>query len=173
MNGIFNFLGKLFSGIFGFIGGLLGGKNKSGYYLELETAKGLGAATPAAEPAPKAPAEPKATTKSDKSNKSKKAVKTVTNPDLVVTDGMVAKAAAGVVADESPKPIAAEISKVTKTQATKSKQVPASNNGAVPEASITNFATDYLTPIATTGRRRPGANMRSFLDMAKQVKTSN
>ena len=37
----------------------------------------------------------------------------------------------------------------------------------------TTFAPKYLSPSATSsnGRRRPGANMTSFLDMARQVKT--
>ncbi|WP_028082073.1 hypothetical protein [Dolichospermum circinale] len=34
----------------------------------------------------------------------------------------------------------------------------------------TNFATKYLIP-QNTPRRRPGVNMNSFLDMARQVKT--
>ena len=33
-----------------------------------------------------------------------------------------------------------------------------------------NFATDYLMPSSSNSRRRPGANMNSFLDMARQVK---
>jgi hypothetical protein len=34
----------------------------------------------------------------------------------------------------------------------------------------TNFATKYLIP-TNNPRRRPGANMNSFLDMARQIKT--
>ncbi|WP_317109687.1 hypothetical protein [Chroococcidiopsis sp. SAG 2025] len=33
------------------------------------------------------------------------------------------------------------------------------------------FAPNYLMPSASNSRRRPGANMNSFLDMARQVKT--
>jgi hypothetical protein len=33
------------------------------------------------------------------------------------------------------------------------------------------FAPNYLIPSASNSRRRPGANMSSFLDMARQVKT--
>ncbi len=37
-------------------------------------------------------------------------------------------------------------------------------------APITNFATDYLIkPSSISGRRRPGANMNGFLDMARQA----
>ena len=36
---------------------------------------------------------------------------------------------------------------------------------------FTNFATDYLvTPAVAGNRRRPGANMKSFMSMAKDVK---
>ncbi len=35
-----------------------------------------------------------------------------------------------------------------------------------------NFATKYLVPANTGGRRRPGANMTSYLSMARQVKVS-
>ncbi|MDF5728605.1 MAG: hypothetical protein PUP92_11350 [Rhizonema sp. PD38] len=35
----------------------------------------------------------------------------------------------------------------------------------------TTFAPKHLAPTNTNGRRRPGANMSSFLDMARQVKT--
>jgi hypothetical protein len=37
-------------------------------------------------------------------------------------------------------------------------------------ATETNFATKYLITPSSGGRRRPGANMSSFLDMAGQVK---
>lgn len=35
----------------------------------------------------------------------------------------------------------------------------------------TTFAPKYLVPTSTNGRRRPGPNMNTFLDMARQVKT--
>ncbi|MBD2666433.1 hypothetical protein B6N60_02474 [Richelia sinica FACHB-800] len=35
----------------------------------------------------------------------------------------------------------------------------------------TAFASKYLIPTSSNGRRRPGANMSVFLDMASQVKT--
>jgi hypothetical protein len=39
------------------------------------------------------------------------------------------------------------------------------------EAKETTFAPKYLIPKNNNMRRRPGANMNSFLDMARQVKT--
>jgi hypothetical protein len=45
----------------------------------------------------------------------------------------------------------------------------AANNG---KSASTTFATDYLIqPSTSAPRRRPGANMNSYLDMARQVKT--
>ncbi|GET43494.1 hypothetical protein [Microseira wollei] len=47
----------------------------------------------------------------------------------------------------------------------------AANGQAQPQA-IKTFAPDYLlTLTSTNGRRRPGANMNSFLEMARQMKT--
>jgi hypothetical protein len=41
---------------------------------------------------------------------------------------------------------------------------------AAPAPAITNFATDYLIkPSSISGRRMPGANMKGFLDLARQV----
>ncbi|MCT7949904.1 hypothetical protein NG798_08910 [Ancylothrix sp. C2] len=39
-------------------------------------------------------------------------------------------------------------------------------------APVSGFSTQYLTPTATATRRRPGANMTSYLDMARQVNTT-
>jgi hypothetical protein len=52
--------------------------------------------------------------------------------------------------------------KVTKVEPVKPVKI------AVPTE--TNFATKYLIP-TNNPRRRPGANMSTFLDMARQVKT--
>jgi hypothetical protein len=48
---------------------------------------------------------------------------------------------------------------------------PASVSAPAPAAPvITNFATDYLIkPSSISGRRMPGANMKGFLDLARQV----
>ena len=45
----------------------------------------------------------------------------------------------------------------------------AASNG---KSASKTFATDYLIqPSSSSRRRRPGANMNSYLDMARQVKT--
>lgn len=40
-----------------------------------------------------------------------------------------------------------------------------------PEVASVNFATDYLLTV-TGGRRRPGKNMESFLNLARQMRES-
>ena len=50
--------------------------------------------------------------------------------------------------------------------------VAAASNGQVAAGSVKTFAPDYLlTLTSSNGRRRPGANMNSYLEMARQVKT--
>jgi hypothetical protein len=82
------------------------------------------------------------------------------------------------------KPVAvASAPAATKTKAAKAEK---SNNGKVvtPQPVVATktsnpadvaFASKYLLSSSTTsnGRRRPGANMSTFLDLASQVKTSN
>ncbi len=76
--------------------------------------------------------------------------------------------------------------KATKTKASKAAKAEKSNNGKVvtPEPVVATkasnpadvaFASTYLSSsnTASNGRRRPGANMSAFLDLASQVKTSN
>ena len=63
-----------------------------------------------------------------------------------------------------------KVEPVAKIQASPPAPVAATNNKA-PSQSARNFSTDYLiAPSSTNGRRRPGVNMNSFLDMASQVK---
>ena len=48
----------------------------------------------------------------------------------------------------------------------------AAANGQVQPQAIKTFAPDYLlTLTSTNGRRRPGANMNSYLEMARQMRT--
>jgi hypothetical protein len=151
-----DFIKKLISGILGFVSGILGfvtkllpaKKERNGYFLELEEA------TSQSKPA---------------GSNGKKAEKSVA----------VAAPAASQAA-KSPEP-----AKATKA-ATKTK-VEASQNGKAAKAESakaaatvktpteTTFAPKYLSPSTTSsnGRRRPGANMSAYLEMALQVKTPN
>ncbi|BCL38162.1 hypothetical protein [Nostoc sp. MS1] len=167
---MFGFIKNLFAGILSFLTGLIGGKKGGGYYLELkEDTTEEKAPTPAPKAAPKA--EPAA------SNGTKAAAK--------------AEASAPTENSPAPTPVKVEASKPAKVEASKPAKVEASKNGKngkaapkpaepekAPVAKIatpteTTFAPKYLAPSASgsNGRRRPGANMSSYLDMASQVKT--
>ncbi|MBN3869476.1 MAG: hypothetical protein V7L00_23745 [Nostoc sp.] len=178
-----DFIKKLSSGIQGFLNGILGfitgllpGKKKSnGYFLELDEAKD------AAKDAAK-----------DVASNAKKIAETVTSN---------AKKVAQTIGSEAPTPSKPESLNGTKTAATKSKEKSAKNPkppdvtlvqtaeglkvepGKKAKAAAakvlkeqpteTTFAPKYLAPsaISSNGRRRPGANMSAYLDMARQVKT--
>ncbi|MGG6267642.1 hypothetical protein ACQ4M3_11710 [Leptolyngbya sp. AN03gr2] len=169
MGGVFNLIKKLFSGILSFIGGILGG-NKSGYYME-------------AEPLP---AKSAAKVEESKTEDAKSAVATVkatvNSAADSVTEGVKEVA-------ETTEATAKTAAKSVKAKATKVESVTAekaetngSPNGAKPPVPAdtlnlpqptTSFATEYLVPKPTNTRRRPGANMNSYLEMAKTVKTPN
>lgn len=74
---------------------------------------------------------------------------------------------------EAPVTEAAAAVATTTTAETKAPAAPApSAPKAEPApAPAMTFAPDYLLPTASSKRRRPGANMGAFMDLAKQVKT--
>lgn len=144
------FIKSLFGGIFGFIGRLLG-LNKSDYVLDLgesDTAK--------AEPAKAAKAEP---TKAAKAEPTKVEAKKEAKPEPAKVEAKkeAKPAPAKVEAKKEAKPAPAP-----KPAATKAKTEP------VPAG----FAPNYLMPAVTSTRRRPGANMSSYLSMARQMKSN-
>jgi len=173
MSSFVNFLKNLLSGVFSFFGGLFSSKKtqdaiagtapkprkarNSGYFLELDEAQGIGngAVTPAKTSV--VIAEPQADF-----------INTPAKLESVKTE-----ATAPALKSESVKPkrtakSAAAVEKV--------EPKPAAANAALnlPQPTVTTFAPKYLAPNgSSTGRRRPGANMSSFLDMARQVKTSS
>jgi hypothetical protein len=91
--------------------------------------------------------------------------------------------------NEKAEPVAEESPKATKTSIKDKKKDKKKTKGeskaatpaietelvatvATVEPTITNFATDYLIkPSSISSRRRPGANMKQFMDMARQVET--
>lgn len=165
MSGFLNIFKNLFSGIFGFLGGLLGGKSKDGFYLELkeesDTAPAVKAAPvvkaePVAAPvvaaAPVAPAAPA---------NSKSAAK-VSKAKSTRAEKLAALAAEGAGEAKSSATPAAVATALNLPQPIVTQQAPK-------EPAIKTFADTYLLPLATPNRR-PGANMSSFLDMARQVK---
>ncbi len=136
------------------------GKKNDGFYLQLEDDNN----TP--KPAAKAPAQPPAST-----------------PKAAPAPAVATPAPAPVAA--TPAPAAATSDTAAKKSVKKSVKkteaepkvaqtpapapLPAAPAPAAP--AITNFSTDYLIkPSSMSSRRRPGANMNSYLDMARQAK---
>jgi hypothetical protein len=146
------------------VNGLLPGKKKaSGFFMELEEAVEAKIADVKAEVKKElsngskpveAPAAAKVQESSDAKESAVKSGKTAKATKVEPTqNGKVAKS-------ESP---IAEAVKATPVASVK------------PTTPVeTTFAPKYLTPGGNSnGRRRPGANMSSFLEMARQVKTPN
>jgi hypothetical protein len=125
------------------------GKKNDGFYVQLEdddakstpAAKAPTKAAPASTPAP-----------------------TVTAPTAAVA---AAPAAAAPKAEN--KTAKTEKKSVKKAETPKVDPAPAPV-AVAPAPVIKNFATDYLIkPSSNSGRRRPGANMRQFMDLARQM----
>ncbi|AFZ27328.1 hypothetical protein Cylst_5299 [Cylindrospermum stagnale PCC 7417] len=144
------FIKKLIAGILGFITGLLPKKKKSnGYYLELDEATSVPKPSPAA------------------SNGAK------------VAKPVAAAAPVQSVVAQTPAPTAAKATKAKPSKsgkAAKAEPAPAPAPAATKTTKApteTTFAPKYLDPsvVSSNGRRRPGANMNAYLDMASQVKT--
>ncbi|MDZ8188711.1 MAG: hypothetical protein RMX96_28145 [Nostoc sp. ChiSLP02] len=180
ISGILGFLG----GILGFVTGLLPGKKSNGYFLELDEAKGI--AKEAAQ---------------EVASNAKKVVETVGSSAKKVTETITSDAPAaskpdslnGTKADttngkakstksnkeeksaKNPKPADVEL-----VQTAEGLKVQPGNNEKAAAAKVlkqqpteTTFAPKYLAPSAngSNGRRRPGANMNAYLELARQVKT--
>ncbi len=169
MSGLINFIKSLFSGIFGLFSSLLPGKKKteaiagseaqptrkkgnSGFFLELDEAKD-GAAAQASSPAPAATsngaaAEAKtAEAKPAKSSRKEKLAALAEGKQPAAATPAPAKAPTAAPVATAPKPAAV----------------------FEPE---TEFATKYLVTNGNNSRRRPGANMSPYLDMARKIKVS-
>ncbi|MEH1820833.1 MAG: hypothetical protein V7L31_17440 [Nostoc sp.] len=180
-----DFIKKLISGIQGFLGGILGfitgllpGKKKSnGYFLELDEAKDA-----AKEVASNAKKVAETVTSTVASN-AKKVAETITSeaptpskPDsLNGTKTAAAKTKAQEKSAKNPKPADVQL-----VQTAEGLRVEPGKNAKAAAAKVlkeqpteTTFAPKYLAPSATSsnGRRRPGANMSAYLELARQIKT--
>jgi hypothetical protein len=182
------FIKKLFSGLLSFLFGLLAGKKSEeklaasstksrkskGFFLELnesEEQQPPDNQTTKAEPAKKT--ELVGATKSAlaavaKSVKSDTSANNQPAKAEASANNRPAKAKADNSANNQPEN---KVELVQTAQGVRpAKASAASVNNQTPTE--TTFAPKYLTPSASSnGRRRPGPNMNSFLDMARQVKT--
>jgi hypothetical protein len=156
MSGLINVIKSLVGGIFGFIGGLFGGKKGNGYFMELDEAKVAPAKTitpaPAASTAPVAE-QPMTVAKEDVAQAPTPAKAATRKEKLAALAASTDPSAAPTAA---PAPVAAATPKAAPTAVA----------NPIAEA---NFATKYLIPANNGTRRRPGANMSSYLDMARKM----
>ncbi|TBR59668.1 hypothetical protein B4U84_01715 [Westiellopsis prolifica IICB1] len=194
---MFSFIKNLISGIMKFITGLFPGKKKgNGYYLELkeeaENTPPVAAAKAAADKvaaaaksavdkvaemteseADKAVAETNGAKQSpapvaaalETSNGASNGAKEVKKPSRKTS----VKSAKKAKAEAKPEPAKIELVQTAEGVTVEPKEDKAPAVKAQPAE--TTFAPKYLIPTNTNGRRRPGANMNSFLEMARQVKT--
>lgn len=152
---MFGFIKNLFGGIFAFFGGLFGSKKSKadssapkarkgsgGYYIVLDEAQ---------------------TAQSANGKQTAKAEAVKVEP---AAKPEPAKASAPAAA---AKP--AKVEAAPKPEPVKAPAPATPSNGKSPQLTAT-FAPDYLLSLSSTnGRRRPGANMNSYLELARQVKT--
>lgn len=146
---MFSFISKIFKGIINFFTGLLGGKQAEGkFYKQLDESP---------EPAPQKPSpepQPAQATKTPQSKPDNQPAPQATQPQ--------------------PQPKSKPTSQANQPQP-KPQPVAASNaqNGKVENESRSDqtFAPDYLIPVSTQSRRRPGPSLDMFRDIARQVKT--
>ncbi len=142
------------------------GKKNDGFYLQLEDdnsspkPEAKAKSKPAADGAkiPTVVAEPPTTT-----------------PAAVVALASTTQTALATTSDVKPETETAKAAKksVKKAEAKKAEATSVPVSAPAPTAPpITNFATDYLIkPSSMSSRRRPGANMNTFMDMARQMQT--
>jgi hypothetical protein len=130
-------------GILGKVSGLLPGNKNGGYYLQLDESGEVVA--PESNIKAAAPAKVEAATPAKETNGNGK-----TSQKTSVKDSKKAKKEEAVAATPAPTPVVAKKPEVV---------------------TETNFATKYLISNGSMARRRPGANMTAFMDMATQVKT--
>lgn len=167
-------------------------KKGSGYFLELDEAKSISPVATVKEAAKEIASNAKKAAGSVVTE-TKKAAGSVATETKKAADTLTSDAPASNGAKATPSKAKTKAAKTSKSDAKQEKAEP-STNGKVKEAESTidlaaaakkaanevakiptetTFAPKYLSPSATSsnGRRRPGANMTSFLDMARQVKT--
>ena len=143
MGALINIFKRLFGGIFGFMGGLFGEKKgKDGFFMEADSS--MMEELPAATAIVAEAAAPVAA-KAEKGKKDKSAVKAVpakVPAKAMTTEELIVAAVQG-------------------------KSVESESAASVGTA---GFATQYLVPTLTSGRRSPGPSMKMFKSMAKEIR---
>jgi hypothetical protein len=134
------------------------GKKNEGFYLQLEDD------TNSPKPPAQAKSQPPAT---------EKEAKVSVEPVAPITPPAQSTAKSDVKVDKEAAKVTKKAESDKKAKSAKKVEQPKAPVVApvAPAPVITNFATDYLIkPSSTSTRRRPGANMNMFLNMARQAK---
>lgn len=164
------------------------GRKKNGYFLELDegetnqTANGnqpakvepakttelVSAAKSATEPAKTS----KATANKPEPAKASEAKANKPEPAKTTANANKQPEPAKTTANANkPEPVKVELVQTAEGVKAEPAKQPAKTTAAANNQTETTFAPKYLAPTSTNGRRRPGPNMNTFLDMARQVKT--
>ena len=172
MGALINIFKRLFGGIFGFIGGLIGGKKKA---IDGATVKGnVEAEKSVKAPKAKKPKKGKdgfyAVADESMMEELPAANAIVSTTDAVTTDAkgkkvkaVPAKAVAKVAAPMSSEDLIIAALKLNQPPVAVSTEAQAPTPTA-------GFATQYLVPTLTSGRRSPGPSLKGFKAMAKEIR---
>ena len=141
------------------------GKKNDGFFLQLEDEDATSQPASKAETKTKVKPEPATTAPAATVTKEAAPVAVSTKTDVAATAAS-APAPTSTTAKVDKK--SAKKLETPKVAAAPAAPAPVVSAPAAPP--ITNFATDYLIkPSSNSSRRMPGANMRGFLDLARQV----
>ncbi len=174
MGALVNIFKRLFGGILGFIGGLLGGKKKA---IDGATVESNVAAVKSQKPAK---AQTAKKLKKDKDGfyaladesmiEELPAANTIVKATIAKADGkdknvkaVPAKAVAKADAPMSSEDLIIAALKLNQAP------TPANTEASAPVPTA-GFATQYLVPTLTSGRRSPGPSLRGFKAMAKEIR---
>ena len=172
MGALINIFKRLFGGIFGFIGGLIGEKKKA---IDGATVKGnVEAEKSVKAPKAKKPKKGKdgfyAVADESMMEELPAANAIVSTTDAVTTDtkgkkvkAVPAKAVAKVAAPMSSEDLIIAALKLNQPPVAVSTEAQAPTPTA-------GFATQYLVPTLTSGRRSPGPSLKGFKTMAKEIR---
>ena len=172
MGALINIFKRLLGGIFGFIGGLVGGKKKAidGATVEGKVESEKSVKAPKAKKPKKGKDGFYAVADESMMEELPATNAIVSTTDAVTTDAkgkkvkaVPAKAVAKVAAPMSSEDLIIAALKLNQAPAAVSAEVKA-------PAPTAGFATQYLVPTLTSGRRSPGPSLKGFKAMAKEIR---